>query len=908
MIKVNDFPTKCHTDIVKSINLIVELLKENKLNEPSQIKDCIQWFLSEKRFVIYAGAGTSKSINHIHEGHKYKSKNWRELLEELYERLDDKKGFLYSALARIGTIDCLDKKTIEDYDKEGQAWTEAYRQKESILVKEVLDKLGPVKFAWCMRWFFDEDLTPTNRDDQINAIVNIPDEREPETAESALLSALVSLPFAEIITTNYDQNLEIFLKKAKKRIYAVYDETSLIKNYSNTNARLFYLHGKAGSNGSLVFDKYDYAQLFSKNNQILQYLLTMLLRHRVLYIGFALDDQTFDYMLSQVRVSCDVMTIKNAKNRIPKSYSFNRSVEISKTEIKILKDLYNIEVVRVKDIINDLPKIIRNISDIIEYIKGLGIIWSDDKNVKETHEKVEDLKESATLKFLDMDLEESLRDYRKALAYTMFWTIEDEKEGSDETFWKDITIICELRRRLALTRSKLQWMQDADEDKQLNLIKNNINNATKLIENFESEYIKPDRTLNIQILDQLVVEKTAIKMLDGRIKYHEGNFLESYRIFQDFSLSSNAEKYSDALKLVKKIKNKLEQEDQFDKGVSLENHEISLLETYYFAQCQIDRATSIIHSRPNNVEMQEVARETEAIHKQLLKKNEQTSEYKLKIKEFGNVVVIAKWASAIGRFRNFSKFLVPANDAEKIDELKKIIKTLDEGSKYAKDNNCMPSPRWETLKYRYKSRALSLIWLNSKERNPKDLINSYTAIQEAIKLTSKKPVLRVNHIRNLLESVRLNSISTFGTFVEDSNTQRTPSISFAASFHFLENAFDEIKKLLPKSFRGVDNSPESINTLKENRYIWWLLIQAYETATFWNLVYEGFEQFRPNDFQNKWLIEFFREANEREKVEELYQQFGEIVLDDKNKVQNRIDSFHAVYEFAKAELSEHKPK
>ena len=92
------------------------------------------------------------------------------------------------------------------------------------------------------------------------------------------------------------------------------------------------------------------------------------------------------------------------------------------------------------------------------------------------------------------------------------------------------------------------------------------------------------------------------------------------------------------------------------------------------------------------------------------------------------------WGLAFGKLRDFSSFTDISSEEKResnLDKLETINNLLEKGWDYAKclndyDNNddkknekkeCLPSPRWETVKHRSRSRALSLIWFNDeKER------------------------------------------------------------------------------------------------------------------------------------------------------------------------------------------------
>ena len=158
-----------HSKALKSLEIITNtLMKDGLTNERGEIKRFIQWFLLKKnKFVIYIGAGASKTVetskNKI--DYEYSSKNWRELLVAMYEALDDpekKEDFLKSSSARVGKLTCLkngknDSRSIQELKISEWKKFSNNSEKEKKILNEVLDKLGPFRSAWSLRWFFDKD-------------------------------------------------------------------------------------------------------------------------------------------------------------------------------------------------------------------------------------------------------------------------------------------------------------------------------------------------------------------------------------------------------------------------------------------------------------------------------------------------------------------------------------------------------------------------------------------------------------------------------------------------------------------------------------------------------------------------------------------------------------------------------
>jgi hypothetical protein len=884
-----------HSNTLKAIKTINELLTRNTATE---VKDFIQWFLLKKnKFIIYAGAGTSKSVasySEVDDNYLCVSKTWRELLFAMYQTLgEDRSNFLRSASARTGELDCLKKysrnkhKTVQQLTEE--EWMEFFLEddddKQSI-VTEVLDKLGPFRFAWSLRWFFGDEMESTRkRNSEIGRIVNSKIKMAPNDKDiyniSKLVPEIVKLPFRDIVTTNYDTYLEWFLDKEQERrkknnkakfgYQVVYNSKTLNESYQNYVPRLFYLHGRANSQSNLIFDKYDYANLFSQNNEILNYLVREFLHYGVLYVGFGLDDQTFDYMESQIKFICEREEI--GREKIPTSYALILYPEISIDEKKALERLFNIIVLEYNSH-KDVAAIINNINLIIEYTENLNLEWIKKEDAQ--LEEVKRLKKLGVQHYLQGELAKSKDDFEKALGYTMFWDVRK---------WENVHQISELRRRLALTRSKLKIedprrTNSIDNKDPEELIKLNVENAKKLIENYKQGRIQK------KTKPEIIVEEYMLDMLEARLKYHSGAFTEALKMLKKAQSRISEGKQS----IIKASTNRINKKDSF------EDADIKLLETYYFGQCQLNRVNAMVENTPGDVDMNKVAQNAMEIHLNL-KKLKTSEENDLKIQEFGNIVVISKWANAYLKLRNFGKFVdksSPEKIKENIRELEAINEILEDGWNYAKCEGayaqddkkhiCMPSPRWVTVKHRSRCRTLALIWFNDNTQTDK-LTDAYKSVQKAIELTTKKDFLKFQHIRNLLEAVRLNALTNFAEENPEANNGGLNSaMCFAASYHYLKSAFEDIKNLQGKGGKNT------------NPYIDWILIQAYEIGSVWKLVFQEFLKDNLKQDNLELLSEFLNNEDDRKFVEEKYTRFGKDILDDVKKVRGRIDSFKDVFD------------
>ena len=184
-------------------------------------------------------------------------------------KLRTRKEFLKVASSRVGALDCLAKErkkkenfldgktkpagvAIEDLDDD--VWkNDIFGKYGDEILQEVLNKLGPFNFAWSLRWFAggkDQLENPVERDRILSKIVNetiteIEILRSKDVNfnlifKSPLLEEVIKLPFREIITTNYDHYIDLFLNDKKTRnFFSIYNTETLIQSFQSS--RLSYI-------------------------------------------------------------------------------------------------------------------------------------------------------------------------------------------------------------------------------------------------------------------------------------------------------------------------------------------------------------------------------------------------------------------------------------------------------------------------------------------------------------------------------------------------------------------------------------------------------------------------------------------------------------------------------------------
>lgn len=171
------------------------------------------------------------------------------------------------------------------------------------------------------------------------------------------------MPFTDIVTTNYDTNLTWFLAKKQRKFVEITSSYDMKEKFDGRNlVRLFYLHGKVGQPGPLVFDKLEYARLANEDDGLLDYVTFLLRDSHVIFVGFSLDDLSFNLMDSHLQMLSD--------KRRPESFAFLKGT--TATESREWADR-NIRIIEVNEY-RDLPRLFEHVNTIRQFID-----WAEPK-------------------------------------------------------------------------------------------------------------------------------------------------------------------------------------------------------------------------------------------------------------------------------------------------------------------------------------------------------------------------------------------------------------------------------------------------------------------------------------------------------------------------------------------------
>jgi len=210
-------------------------------------------YIRDGRCVLFVGAGLSRSAG---------LPSWHELMERLLEPLRSRSG------AGTGTGDAVTAQL--------DALLEKGRYPE--LAGHCRDLLGTRVFDGIVRR-----------------------ELQPRGELPEIYRAIVETPFACIVTTNFDTNLE--------DAYARWDERGIPKTPTGADlaqqgtllldGAFFVLkaHGDLGDAASMIFTAEDYRRVIHANPAFQAVLNSILLTHAVLFVGYSLGDPNFRLLM-----------------------------------------------------------------------------------------------------------------------------------------------------------------------------------------------------------------------------------------------------------------------------------------------------------------------------------------------------------------------------------------------------------------------------------------------------------------------------------------------------------------------------------------------------------------------------------------------------------------------------------
>jgi hypothetical protein len=839
----------------------------------------------DRGVVLYLGSGCNVDVRETpSEGYKrLVSLTWVDLLKRLFDKLPrPSQQKLLQAHARRAS------KVWQARPKLGF---------EHLLRGGEMDRLH-------LAWLLTNHLGgPVARDKEIVKLV------EPSgsaSSESELYDAVLTLPFDDIVTTNYDSYIPRFLKVRQERRSARPEKKGAgppaghahgfeeIVNITDDLARaskregvprIFYLHGRAKVSRRLIFDRFDYAEMLMQRDGMLDYVTHLLRDAHVIYVGFGLDDLTFNQMETRL----------HALHPAGRSLSFAFLPVVTEEERKVWQ-ARDLEIIDYGDH-RQVPDILRCVNIVRQFVNTA----EPDRPNREAFEPDDDRTEVYWRKALELyvggDFEGSWLKARAALASTLFWKRESGPQGHDRlTPFERAVRLCDIRIRLALNHYKLRWGKDKREHEEL--VKVNVEAADELITALKSRpaewrAVAADKRV-------LLALENSLDILKARDEYHRGKFLIARSRYMKVVGSVRGEEIRARVR------------DERAKVIT----KLRLAEGVYYARCQlsrleyqfIDRAASDRRKeRLRRVnEMLAVAREADKLC-EFLGTKERTCrrfpEWEYFLNSLSVIRSIAMWTAGRHAVR-VCQDLIPTRE-ERVpgiyDELSRALDYLkvSPGEAEAGNRNASRrllwkvSPHWPVLRSRYQCRGYALRWLVGQQLNRPEcdgyIIKAFQAIQKAFAQTRGRGLER-QQVVNLLEAARLNILAMFGEKKrreQNRQIQIASPLTIGAGLYYLDRAFSV---LTPQQTRETSNK--------------WLLALAYRLASYLALVAGDGLRHELEEVKSKELKKFLSRGADKmvEEVAEHYRQFAE-ELADGHAFDQRINYYTATFNSIRDELS-----
>jgi hypothetical protein len=635
------------------------------------------------------------------------------------------------------------------------------------------DKLNVAWYLSCQ--FSDKH----DRNRHIKTIVEPPPDSK---RSSPLLQELKRLPFQDIVTTNYDSNIKHFFDPDNRMLTEVTCTKHLLSAFVGSNTpRLFYLHGKVDES-DLILDRFDYAQLLAERDGILDYVTFLLRNSHVIYIGFALDDPSFNLVETRLNTSSE------AKDR-PESFALLPHATDGERQVWLSRRLNVIDYGDDHLLLPELFACLNRLRDFVQYAEPDRPL-NTDPQADRTGLYLSD----AARNYVLGEFAKSILKYRAALGSTVLW---ERTQKNDYAKPERAEIVVDILIRLAQSHYKLRWSTQSDkcaEDQSLRA-ERNLQDAERILRRVKPRH--GGRAGRAAIL----ALKNSIRVLRARITYHDGKFAKARRIYS--SVVRDTRQGASDLRLPSK---------------TVDVWKIKLGEAYYYAQCQISRIDYQVRPdrcgwRLEQIDVLKNVRERVrdlctriADSKRGFSRDAERDHY---LSSFATILRIAQWTEGrlaisvfgdllpIGeeRIQGGDRILAGVNllEEDPWEQLCKLGASL-------KDKAAWSAPtRWLAMRYRYIARGRAMLWMLEDQAKParpaSNLVIAYEYIQRAMVQTRGGDLER-QEMLNLLEAAR---IAVFVVFSErtiySSAAAGIGSFSRAAALYHLDQAFEMIERL-----------------------------------------------------------------------------------------------------------------
>lgn len=799
------------------------------------------------RFTLYLGAGCSKQVfADVPAGEpKYLGRDWEGLLQALLEQLPDceQREFFDSLGQRVGA-------------------GSPYRQIRDLFAH--FDKLN-------VAWYLGSRFSRSERDEKIKAIVE-PSGRAKRS--SPLLDELKQLRFRDIVTTNYDSNIQYFFDPEKNILAEITNAKGLYGALDGKEQPgLFYLHGKAGVS-DLILDRFDYAQLLAEPDGILAYVTFLLRNSHVIYVGFGLDDPTFNLIETRLNSSPD------AKKR-PESFALLQNATEGERTVWRSRQLHVVDYGD-HDILAELFECVNRICAFVGYAEP-----NRPPDAQAQLDRTGTYMQQAADNYVAGEFGKSILGYRAALGSTILW---ERDETGDYRKRDRAELVCDILIRLAQSHYKLRWNLRAEKGSEdhSKRMEGNLRDAKAILDRMNARSAPHADESALRALE------TSINVLNARIKYHDGDYPEA----------RNA--YLRIIDLTKRYASDLDLNSR-----KIDMWRLKIAEAYYYSQCQISRIDYQV--RPGRCDwrkeqigvLREVGRNVREICLTIAESNQRFSteaEHRNCLSNFGTILRIAQWTE--GRLMiSILGDLLPTCKERSLKEYTELSAGLRllQADPWAdlcqsvpplEDKRDWRAPvRWLAMKYRYEARGNALRWVVGEGSDPPpdcgSLLAAYACIQEAMEQTRGRDLER-QQMLNVLEAARLSVLIMFGERVKRNRHEGETGLtgfSCAVALHHLNEAFEMM---------------ESLKTPSKDQ---WHRILAYRIASYFGLLVMPIPDEHIKKVSNQSLCVFLRlSAKEmKDKVTDLYSGFAR-TFQQETLLGERIANYRQTFELIQSEI------
>jgi SIR2-like domain len=783
-IDISTLFTEAQNSLAVALNRLGECAPANSTSIPAYLDLVHKISTRDSDFLLYLGSGVTKSAD-LRIGTAgascFNPPDWHGLLDGLFNSWAQGHTNGANKLTEWATRAGLKDKVVCATD-----------------LLKVFDKLDLAKRI--------SDLFPSKniRNNRIRELVQPDDDL---TIHSLLLNEIIRLPSTVIVTTNYDDVIEKaliergraiqaatrtatgdfvsespthdenFLHPSLSQVHAIFDDGSLTSAYGKPGVRLFYLHGsvvhQTNNRYNIVFDRYEYAALSQRGSRIFDHVRHKIETMPAIYIGFGLDDPSFN-LIEDSRAQLN--------DQSPHSYAF---VSAATSDEQRAWQSRNLHLIQYGWDHKQLIPLIKTLAEVRKFL-----CWADPDRTPEIPQNGDRTVGylSAALKQYDReDFEGAVKNARAALASTFFWNEAHAKEA--------LLRLVDVRVRLGLSHYKQRDFDSFPEALKRATI--NAYAAESTLQNIGS----PESDNSVQ--------RCSLENLLARLDYTAGKF-ESALSRYNKVISIAEEKASKVL------------DCELEK---LTYDQLNYVQCYVYAFCQSCRIE--YQWKPKSIDRVDGANKLQRLGDKLSNLTRKRWRFEDLTFDIGiepyfrnslaTLSLIATWFSGRHLIGGFADLIPTVDERRTPDSLDRVTRSLllleksDCGNveHNVEHNGANVSGRWQALRYRYLARAYALRWFltvgsKSKQQSglehghdeSNDLVKAFEAASKALEIVGSSNLQR-DRIVTHQEIARIAIIAAYASIIP-SKADGASHFALYTAIHHLDSSQDIINNCYSK--------------------------------------------------------------------------------------------------------------